>query len=86
MQNATTYILKDSTPQIFDVQETADILRTNRQVIMNLINNGLLGSIKLGAKHLITKEALEVFLRTYQGADLSNVLCMLSARNERGNC
>lgn len=56
---------------LFTVKETAQILKTNVDYVHKLRKSGLLPFIKLGS-YKVRKEALEQFLKDYDGMDLTN--------------
>lgn len=55
---------------LYTMKETAEILKTNVTYVHRLRKSGLLPCIKLGA-YKVRKEALEAFLRKYEGHDLT---------------
>ncbi len=57
---------------VYTVSETAQILRVNKNTVYELIHSGILKCIKLGNKK-ITAKALNEFLETYDGYDLSDL-------------
>lgn len=56
---------------LFTVKEVAGIMKTNPSYVYKLIKCGKLPVIKLGA-YKIRKEALEEFLKEYEGMDLTD--------------
>ena len=56
---------------IFTVKETSEILKCNVDYVHKLRKAGLLPFLKLGS-FKVRKEALEEFLRKYEGKDLTN--------------
>lgn len=56
---------------LFTVKEVAGIIKTNPSYVYKLINCGKLPAIKLGA-YKVRQEALEEFLKTYEGMDVTN--------------
>ena len=56
---------------LYTVKEVSKIIKTNPSYVYKLINSGKLPAIKLGS-YKIRKEALESFLRDYEGCDLTN--------------
>lgn len=57
---------------VYTVSETAQILKVNKNTIYDLIHSGVLKCIKLG-NNKITAKALNEFLETYDGYDLSDL-------------
>ena len=57
---------------IFTVAEVAKILKINRNFVYDLINNGLLKSIKLG-RTKVTRTSLNDFLAKYDGMDFADL-------------
>lgn len=57
---------------VFTVAEVASILKINKNAAYDLINNGILKSIKLGSCK-ITAKSLNDFLEAYDGYDLSDL-------------
>lgn len=55
---------------LYTIKEVSEILKTNVTYVHRLRKAGLLPCIKLGA-YKVRKEALEDFLRKYEGQDLS---------------
>ena len=56
---------------LYTVKEVASIIKTNPSYVYKLINCGKLPVIKLGA-YKVRQEALEEFLKTYEGMDVTN--------------
>lgn len=59
------------TKVIYTVKEAAALLGTNVDYVHRLRKAGVLPFIKLGS-YKIRKEALDEFLKTYEGYDLTN--------------
>lgn len=57
---------------LYTVKEVASILKVNVNYVYKLINRQLLPALKLGCLK-VRKEALENFLATYEGFDLTDV-------------
>lgn len=57
---------------IYTVGEVAEILKTNKNTVYDLIRNGYLKALKLG-RLKITKFELLRFLKEYNGKDLSDL-------------
>lgn len=57
---------------IYTVKEVSQLLHSNLGYIYQLIEAGLLPALKLGSLK-VRKEALEEFLRKYEGYDLSDL-------------
>lgn len=55
---------------LYTMKETAEILKTNVTYVHRLRKTGLLPCIKLGT-YKVRKEALEAFLKKYEGCDLT---------------
>lgn len=55
---------------LYTIKEVSEILKTNVTYVHRLRKSGLLPTIKLGA-YKVRKEALEEFLKKYEGCDLS---------------
>lgn len=62
-----------STPDrvVYTVKEVSILLRTNPAFVYRLIDLGLLPALKLGSIR-VRKDALDAFLRRYEGHDLSD--------------
>ncbi len=63
---------------IYTVCEVSKILGVNRNCVYNLINHGILKTIKLG-RQKITYNSLMEFLNNYDGydlTDLANIKCI----------
>ena len=58
---------------VYTVREVSQMLHTNPSFVYRLINLGLLPALKLGSIR-VRKEALDEFLRRYEGCDLSDPL------------
>lgn len=58
--------------KLYTVSETSKILKTNVHTVYSLVDQGLLPAIKLG-RLKIRDEAIEEFLKKYEGMDLSNL-------------
>lgn len=58
---------------LLTVKETAEELKVNKNYVYNLINAGLLKSLKLGSIK-IRKVDIEDFLKEYEGRDVNEVL------------
>ena len=56
---------------LYTMKETAEILKTNVTYVHRLRKTGLLPCIKLGS-YKVRKEALEAFLKKYEGYDLTD--------------
>lgn len=56
---------------LYTIKEVSEILKTNVTYVHRLRKAGLLPTIKLGA-YKVRKEALEDFLKQYEGCDLSD--------------
>lgn len=59
-------------PLVYTVREVSQILRTNISFVYRLIDHDLLPAIKLCSLR-VRKEALDEFLRRYEGCDLSGL-------------
>ena len=66
---------------LYTVKEVASILKTNVNFVYELIKRGLLPAIKLGS-YKIRKDALDSFLKTYEGYDLTDVKNIIGLRAE----
>ena len=62
----------ETTPIVYTVKQVSQLLHTNIAFIYKLIEVGLLPALKLGSLR-VRKEALDAFLRKYEGYDLSNL-------------
>lgn len=63
---------------VYTVNEVSKILGVNRNCVYNLINSGIIKTIKLG-RQKITFNSLMEFLNNYDGYDLtdiSNIKCV----------
>lgn len=56
---------------LYTVSEVAKLLHTNKSYVYELINANKLPALKLGSKK-VRAEALDTFLRKYEGMDLTN--------------
>lgn len=56
---------------LYTVSEVAKLLHTNKSYVYELINANKLPALKLGRKK-VRAEALEAFLKEYEGMDLTN--------------
>lgn len=59
-------------PAVYTVKQVSQMLHTNIGFIYRLINLELLPAIRLGSLR-VRKEALDEFLRKYEGYDLSDL-------------
>jgi len=57
---------------LYTVKETSNILKVNVHLVYDLIRAGLLPALKLGSLK-IRKEAIENFLKEYEGMDLTDL-------------
>ncbi len=57
---------------LYTVDETAKLLKVNRNMVYDLINTGHLRAIKLGRKKIPAFE-IERFLKQYIGKDMSDL-------------
>ena len=57
---------------LFTVQETSKLLKTNQNLVYELINKGKLPALKLGCLK-IRKSSLMKFLEQYDNKDLSDL-------------
>lgn len=57
---------------LYTVPETAKLLKTNSNYVYLLIKLGYLPALKLGSMK-VRKEAIEEFLKNYEGKDLSDL-------------
>ena len=57
--------------KLYTVKEVSILLRTNPAFVYRLIDLGLLPALKLGSIR-VRKDALDAFLRRYEGHDLSD--------------
>ena len=74
--NASSSLLPSvnrSTPErmVYTVKEVSSLLHTNPAYIYRIIDLGLLPALKLGSIR-VRKDALDGFLRQYEGFDLSD--------------
>lgn len=58
-------------PVVYTVKEVSILLRTNPAFVYRIIDLGLLPALKLGSIR-VRKDALDAFLRRYEGHDLSD--------------
>lgn len=58
--------------EVYTVLEASKLLKTNIHTVYGLIEKGILPAIKLG-RLKIRSEALEEFLKKYEGMDLTNL-------------
>ena len=68
---------------IYTVNEVSKILGVNRNCVYNLINSGILKTMKLG-RLKITNSSLTEFLNNYDGydlTDLTNIKCIHEYKN-----
>lgn len=56
---------------LYTVSEVAKLLHTNKSYVYELINANKLPALKLGSKK-VRAEALDTFLKEYEGMDLTN--------------
>lgn len=56
---------------LYTVSEVARLLHTNKSYVYDLIKANKLPALKLGSKK-VRAEALDTFLREYEGMDLTN--------------
>lgn len=56
---------------VLSVREVSQMLHTNPALVYRFIDLGLLPALKLGSIR-VRRDALEEFLRNYEGCDLSN--------------
>lgn len=55
---------------LFTVQETAKLLKTNKNYVYGLVKTGLLPALKIGSVK-VRKSSLLEFLQKYEGMDIS---------------
>ena len=67
----TTKINSEPLPMLLNVKEVAAVLKTNVDYVHRLRKAGLLPFLKLG-QYKVRKQALESFLREYEGKDLTD--------------
>ncbi len=65
-------IIMPEVKMIYTVSEVSQILRVNKNSVYNLINIGIIKTIKLG-RIKITLNALQDFLNNYDGYDLTDL-------------
>ena len=72
-KSITTSSISHSTaePVVYTVKEVSILLHTNPAYIYRIIDLGLLPALKLGSIR-VRKDALDNFLRQYEGFDLSD--------------
>lgn len=76
MQNGRA--LNTETKMVYTVSEVSQILGVNRNCLYNLINAGIIKTMKLG-RQKITFNSLMEFLNNYDGydlTDLANIKCI----------
>lgn len=56
---------------LYTVKEVAELLKTNVDYVHKLRRSGILPFLKLG-QYKVRKEALQDFLKKYEGKDLTN--------------
>jgi len=56
---------------LYTVKEVAELLKTNVDYVHKLRKSGILPFLKLG-QYKVRKEALQDFLKRYEGKDLTN--------------
>ena len=56
---------------LYTVKEVAELLKTNVDYVHKLRKSGILPFLKLG-QYKVRKEALQDFLKKYEGKDLTN--------------
>ncbi len=61
-----------TTEYLYTIDQTAKILKVNRNMVYDLINKGHLRAIKLGRKKIPAFE-IERFLHEYIGKDMSDL-------------
>lgn len=74
-----------SEKMIYTVCKVSKILGVNRNCVYNLINHGILKTIKLG-RQKITYNSLMEFLNNYDGydlTDLANIKCIHEYKSAR---
>lgn len=57
---------------LYTVAETAKLLKTNPNYVYSLVRLGLLPALKLGSIK-IRKDAIDEFLKKYEGLDLTDL-------------
>lgn len=62
----------DDNRMLYTVKETSNILKVNVHLVYDLIRAGLLPALKLRSLK-IRKEAIEKFLKDYEGMDLTDL-------------
>lgn len=76
MQNWKNRIIE--VKMVYTVSEVSKILGVNRNSVYNLINAGVLRTLKFG-RQKVTNNSLQEFLNNYDGydlTDLSNIKCI----------
>lgn len=80
---------KDMIPEtkmIYTVYDVSRILGVNKNSVYNLINAGIIKTMKLG-RQKITKNSLLEFINNYDGydlTDLTNIKCIHEYKNSMG--
>lgn len=69
----TVKIILDSTDELYSIPEIAKKMKTTKGVIYQLLDAGLLPSIRVGRYRRIRKFRFNEFLAKYEGQDLINV-------------
>lgn len=81
MQNENNFITEAK--MVYTVKDVSKILGINRNSVYNLINAGIIKTLKLG-RQKITHNSLMEFLNNYDGydlTDLSNIKCIHEYKN-----
>lgn len=52
----------DNYPDVVTVKEMQTMLRIGRKTAYDLVHNGVIPSVRIGASYLITKKSIENFL------------------------
>lgn len=81
MQNENNFITE--VKMVYTVKDVSKILGINRNSVYNLINAGIIKTMKLG-RQKITHNSLMEFLNNYDGydlTDLSNIKCIHEYKN-----
>ena len=63
---------------LYTITEVAKLLKVNRNFVYELINAGLIRSIKLGCRKVTRKSLLE-FLEKYDGLDFDEIIASKTA-------
>ena len=63
---------------LYTITEVAKLLKVNRNFVYELINAGLIRSIKLGCRKVTRKSLLE-FLEKYDGLDFDKIIASKTA-------